>query len=279
MLSIVGTKQKTNRCINFLPVNFSVVFLLALIYSSLVVILLHILLQQQAMADSMKIIKTPATDAANTKLLISNDNFSSYQNRAFGITIKYPSSWEKIDEESKEREHNNRSIPDQVSSDKQVVEFISPLEHSSDKYQEALSISVHNLQTKHIGEFFGLFDKPMSQKILLHGFILSHITSLITKLPSFDLIKSESGNDEIILADGSLGHKIVYTYSGQGQIGNNNNNNNNNSSSITHLKVMEVLTVNYDRGYIIRYSSEPDKYNSYLPTIKNMINSFMIIAR
>jgi eukaryotic-like serine/threonine-protein kinase len=273
MLSIVGTKQKTNRCINFLPVNFSVVFLLALIYSSLVVILLHILLQQQAMADSMKIIKTPATDAANTKLLISNDNFSSYQNRAFGITIKYPSSWEKIDEESKEREHN-RSIPDQVSSDKQVVEFISPLEHSSDKYQEALSISVHNLQTKHIGEFFGLFDKPMSQKILLHGFILSHITSLITKLPSFDLIKSESGNDEIILADGSLGHKIVYTYSGQGQIGNNNG-----SSSNTHLKVMEVLTVNYDRGYIIRYSSEPDKYNSYLPTIRKMINSFMIIAR
>jgi serine/threonine-protein kinase len=272
MLSVVRTKQKTNMCINFLPANFSVLFLLVIIYISLVVIMLHTLPQQQAMADSMKIINTAATNPVNTntKLLISNDNFLSYQNHAFGIMIQYPSSWEKIEEQGKEGEHHDRPTPDQASSEEQVVEFVSPLERSSDKYQEALSISIHTLHTKNIGEFFGLFDRPTSQKISLHGFILSHITSLITKLPSFDLIESESGHDEITFPDGSLGHKIVYTYKGQGQIG---------SSSDAHLKVMEVLTVKHDRGYIIRYSSEPDKYYSYLPTIQKMINSFRIMAR
>jgi eukaryotic-like serine/threonine-protein kinase len=273
MLSVVCTKQKTNRCIIFLPVNFSVLFLLVMIHTTLVVILLHILLQQQAMADSRNIINT--ADPVNTKLLISNDNnFLGYQNRAFGIMIQYPSSWEKIEEEGKEGEHHDRGIPNQVSSDERVVEFISPLERSSDKYQETLSISVHSLHTKNIGEFFGLFDKPMSQKISLHGFILSHITSLITKSPSFDLIESESRNDEITLADGSLGHKIVYIYRGRGQIGSNSS-----SDSNTDLKVMEVLTVKHDRGYIIRYSSEPGKYYTYLPTIQKMINSFRIMAR
>jgi hypothetical protein len=182
--------------------------------------------------------------------------------------MQYPSNWEKIEEDGKEVERHDKNAPDQASSDEPVVEFVSPLEiSSSDKYQEALSISVHKLHTGNTGDFFGLFDKPTSQKILLHGFVLSHITSLIAKLPSFDLIKSESGNDEITLADGSLGHKIVYTYKGQGQISSNSN---------KHLKVMEVLTVSRDRGYIIRYSSESFKYYNYLPTIQRMVSSFRV---
>ena len=269
MLSVVCTKQKANRCINFLLADFSTLFILVVIHTLLVAILLHVLLQQQATAYSTKIINTATTDPVDVKTLISNNDFLSYQNRALGVMMQYPSNWEKIEENGKEVEGHDKNGPDQASSDDPVVEFLPPLEtsSSSDKYQEALSISVHKLHTGNRGEFFGLFDKPTSQKILLHGFVLSHITSLITKLPSFDLIKSESGNGEITLADGSLGHKIVYTYKGQGQVSSNSN---------THLKVMEVLTVSHDRGYIIRYSSEPFKYNSYLPIIQRMISSFMV---
>jgi hypothetical protein len=243
--------------------------------------------EQQAIADSSTKISTISgnTDQNNLKLSINinnNSNFLSYQNRAFGIAIQYLPTWQKVDEESQEKgkgevgkEHHiggnsMLSLPDQASSDEPMVEFVSPLEDSSDKYQETLSISVHKLHTRNIGDDFGLFDKPTSQKILLHGFVLSHITSLIAKLPSFDLIKSESGNGEIALADGRLGHKIGYTYKGKGQISSNSN---------THLKVMEVLTVSRDRGYIIRYSSEPFKYNSYLPTIQRMISSFRVTTK
>ena len=249
--------------------------------------LLYIIPQQQAIADSSTKITTISsnTDQNNLKLSINIDNnnhsnFLSYQNKAFGIAIQYPSTWQKVDEESHEKGKEEAekqyhvggnsmlSLPDEASSDEPIVELVSPLEDFSDKYQETLSISVHKLHTRNIGDDFGLFDKPTSQKILLHGFVLSHITSLIAKLPSFDLIKSESGNGEITLADGSLGHKIVYTYKGKGQISNN-----------THFKVMEVLTASRDRGYIIRYSSEPFKYYSYLPKIQRMISSFRVTTK
>jgi hypothetical protein len=268
MLSVVCAKQKANRCANFLLADFSPLLILVVIPTLLAATLLNVVLQQQATAYSMKIINTATTDPVDVKTLISNNDFLSYQNRALGVMMQYPSNWEKIDEDGKEVERHAKNAPDQATSDDPVVEFLSPLEaSSSDKYQEALGISVHKLHTGNRGEFFGLFDKPTSQKILLHGFVLSHITSLIAKLPSFDLIKSESGNGEITLADGSLGHKIVYTYKEQGQVSSNSN---------THLKVMEILTVSRDRGYIIRYSSEPFKYNIYLPTVQRMISSFRV---
>ena len=277
-------KHGTYTHITFLLSNFMISFLTEMIVSvSLAVILLWYLIPQQQVtaASSMNVIATSgSTGTINLKPSIenninnnnNNNNFVSYQNRAFGIVMQYLSPWQKIDEESHgegEDRHigGSRSLPDQASSDDPVVEFVSPLADSSDVYQETLSISVHKLHTRNIGEFFRFFDKPTSQKILLHSFVLSHITSLIAKLPSFNLIKSESGGDEITLSDGSIGHKIVYTYTGQQQIS---------SNSKIRLKVMEVLIVKNDIGYIITYSSEPDKYYSYLPTIQKMINSFRI---
>jgi hypothetical protein len=284
MLEIMHTgKQSTCTPITFLLSNFMISFITKMIVSiSLAIILVWYLVpQQQAIAaSSMNVIATSdSTDTINLKPSIenninNNNNFVSFQDRAFGIVMQYPSLWQKIDGESQgegEVRHigGSKSLPDQASSDDPVVEFVSPLAHSSDMYQETLSISVHKLHTKNIGEFFRLFDKPTSQKILLHGFVLSHITSLIAKLPSFNLIKSESGGDEITLSDGTIGRKIVYTYMGQRQISSNSN---------TQLKVMEVLIVKNDIGYIIRYTSEPNNYYSYLPTTQKMINSFRITA-
>jgi hypothetical protein len=271
----------THTPITFLLPNFKISFLIEMIVSvSLAVILLSYLIpQQQAIAaNNMNgIITSSTTGTINLKQSIdskinNNNNFASYQNRAFGIVIQFISTWQKIDDESQRQgdERNIggiRSLPDQVSSDEPVVEFVSPLADSSDIYQETLSISVHELHTRNIAEFFRFFDKPTSQQILLHSFVLSHITSLVAKLPSFNLIKSEFGGDEITLADGNIGHKIVYTYMGQRQISSKTN---------TQLKVMEVLLVKNDVGYILRYSSEPDKYYSYLPIIQKMVKSFRI---
>jgi hypothetical protein len=274
-------KHGTYTPITFLLSNFMISLLTEMIVSvSLAVILLWYLIPQQqaTAASSTNVIATSgSTGTINLKPYIenkinNNNNFVSYQNRAFGIVMQYLSPWQKIDEKSQgegEDRHigGSISLPDQASSDDPVVEFVSPLADSSDIYQETLSISVHKLHTRNIGEFSRFFDKPTSQKILLHSFVLSHITSLIAKLPSFNLIKSESGGDEITLSDGSIGHKIVYSYMGQQQIS---------SNSKIRLKVMEVLIVKNDIGYIITYSSEPDKYYSYLPTIQKMINSFRI---
>jgi hypothetical protein len=118
-----------------------------------VILLWYLIPQQQAIAaNSMNVIITSGnTGTINLKPSIgsnNNNNFLSYQNRAFGIVIQFLSTWQKIDVESQgegEVRHISisRSLPDQASSDDPVVEFVSPLANSSDIYQETLSISVH----------------------------------------------------------------------------------------------------------------------------------------
>jgi hypothetical protein len=80
-------------------VDFSILFILVVvIHTSLVAILLHVLLQQQAMACSMNIINTATTDPVDVKTPISNNDLLSYQNRALGVLMQYPSNWEKIED-------------------------------------------------------------------------------------------------------------------------------------------------------------------------------------
>jgi hypothetical protein len=42
----------------------------------------------------------------------------------------------------------------------------------------------------------------------------------------------------------------------------------------TTIKVMDVLMIKGDEGYIISYFSEPGKYWYYMPTIQKAIDSF-----
>jgi hypothetical protein len=123
----------------------------------------------------------------------------------------------------------------------------------------ALRISIHKLPSQNIiVNLFTLFDKTASQKISLEGFVLSHVTSLLTTLPDFHLSRSDSG--EITLPDNSPAHKLVYEYREQGQ------------KNILD-KGMEILMVKRDTGYIIRYIAEEPKYLDYLPIVQQMVNS------
>ncbi|MFL6403302.1 MAG: PsbP-related protein [Nitrososphaeraceae archaeon] len=55
--------------------------------------------------------------------------------------------------------------------------------------------------------------------------------------------------------------KIVYTYS---------------DSKNTNIKATDIATVNNDRLYVIQYYAESPKYQTYLPTLQKMIDSFQI---
>ena len=83
---------------------------------------------------------------------------------------------------------------------------------------------------------------------------------LSTKLSDFKFIKSESS--ETILSGGNANHKIIYMYR--------------EGKDDTTIKVMDVLMIKGDEGYIISYFSEPGKYWYYLPTVQKAIDSFQI---
>jgi hypothetical protein len=257
LLLLQVRKNKTRMTSSFLSSrsSFITIPLLLLVLSvPLIGIILYILLQQQAIADTTKRTNATANTPPNTNLRNNNNSLATYNNPTFRITIQYPPSWEKVEEKS----HGDRSSYQGSSSDKEVVKFRSPLEDQLDKYQESLIISVHILHHNSIADLLKIFDNPTSQRIWLHGFVLSRLTSLSTKLSDFKFIKSESS--ETILSGGNAAHKIVYMYR--------------EGKDDTTIKVMDVLMIKGDEGYIISYFSEPGKYWYYMPTIQKAIDSF-----
>ncbi|HET7345109.1 MAG TPA: PsbP-related protein [Nitrososphaeraceae archaeon] len=235
LLPHMCVKQKLGEIIRLSSSYFVILFAL-LIFSSLLTsaVLLHI--PQHAMAQ---------TDNKQTDNKESKSNFLRYENPSYGITIQYPTDWNRIKPVTFKGHHNIA-----------IVEFKSPLQNDL----ATIRISVHNLTSHNmLDQFTTFFDKSDSQKILLRGFILSYFTSLLTKkLPDFVFIKSES-DEKTTLADNPA-QKIVYQYRDEQDI----------------IKAMEVLTVKGDRGFIISYTAEVSKYPDFIPIIKKMMDSFEI---
>jgi hypothetical protein len=89
--------------------------------------------------------------------------------------------------------------------------------------------------------------------------VRANIANLKRSLPDFELNESTT----ITIADGNLAHKIVYTHREEENNG--------------QAKIMQVLMIKSDKIYLITYIAEERKYDSYLSTIQNMINSFEFI--
>jgi hypothetical protein len=235
----MSVKQKLREIIRHSSSYFVILFAL-LIFSSLLTSTVLLYIPQHAMAE---------TDNKQTANKESKSNFLEYENPSYGITIKYPTNWNKIEPVTFKGDHN-----------KAVVEFKSPSEKPLQNDLATIHISVHNLPPHNrLDQFTTFFDKSDSQKILLRGFILSYFTSLLTKkLPDFVFIKSES-DEKTTLADNPA-QKIVYQYRDEQDI----------------IKAMEVLTVKGDKGFIFSYTAEASKYSDFIPIIKKMMDSFEI---
>jgi serine/threonine-protein kinase len=120
--------------------------------------------------------------------------------------------------------------------------FQSPLESDSDRFQEQLIVNLVEL------------DNP----VLLDERTEKIIADLRTSLKNFEL--SDRCDREIILANGKT-NTICYTAQDEGR----------------KLKYLLALTLNGDRAYYLTYIAEPDKYDKFLGTAKEMMKSFQIV--
>ncbi|MDZ8079737.1 MAG: protein kinase [Nostoc sp. DcaGUA01] len=78
------------------------------------------------------LIASTATFIASLFILIPRNNtFEAYNNAIYGITIKYPSNWEKT------------GTPDRITGN--VVKFISPKETETDSYLENINLIIQDL--------------------------------------------------------------------------------------------------------------------------------------
>lgn len=185
-------------------------------------------------------------------------HFITYENSTYGIQMQYPSNWQKIQTEETSKGNND--------NDKPIVGFKLPssiganLVHKND--QATFIILIHKLPQNMISKMISFFDSRRSQEISFEAFVLSHLTNLLTKLPDFHLIKSESGGTQ--LRDKTPAHKLVYTYRGGGKKGNN----------VT--RDMEILAVKDDEEYIIRYVAQEPIFFDYMPYIQKIVKTFSI---
>jgi len=186
-------------------------------------------------------------------------HFITYENSTYGIQIQYPSNWQKVQTEETGKGNND--------NDKPIIEFkLAPIDganlvHKND--QGTFIILIHKFPPQNmISKIISSFDSRRSQEISFEAFVLSHLTNLLTKLPDFHLIKSESGGTT--LRDNTPAHKLVYTYSRGGKKSNN------------IIKNMEILAVKDDEGYIIRYLAQERIFFDYLPYIQETVKTFSI---
>lgn len=185
----------------------------------------------------------------------------SYENSTYGIRLQYPSSWQKMETSETNKENINYDY------DKPIVEFRLPSSVGASSEERGIQgrflILIHELPPQNmINKFIGSIDIARSQKISLEAFVLSHLTSLLTRLPDFHLIKSESGETSL---NGSIpAHKLVYLYTEQREKG----------SSV--MKDMEILAVKDDKGYIVSYLAQEPKFFDYLSYIQDIVKSFRI---
>jgi hypothetical protein len=242
-------KEKLRGSMKFsLPLQASLTSLL-LILCSLLSITIMFCIPKQAGAHVTIPIHTSTINLASTA------HFLKYENSTYGIKMVYPSNWQKIETKSHDKENRDNN--------KDIAEFtLSSSTNNPSIDQATLRILTHKLPSQNvIVNLFTLFDKTASQKISLEGFVLSHVTTLLTTLPDFHLIASDSR--EITLPDNTPAHKLVYEYREQGQ------------KNVLN-KGMEILIVKGATGYIIRYIAEEPKYLDYLPIVQQMVNSVEI---
>lgn len=162
--------------------------------------------------------------------MTTSSNLLTYENPTYAFRIQYPSNWEKV-EFNQGIEEGHRNI---------IVNFVSPLEGSSDTFREYLIIEVGDLRY---------------QNISLDQYIKTQISSR-RSLPRFELIESTSAT----LSDNPA-RKVVYSYS---------------NADIGITKTMELLTIKDDKLYFISYTADATKYSSYLDNIQKMTDSFKL---
>lgn len=118
------------------------------------------------------------------------------------------------------------------------VIFISPPESNSDRFLEKLTIAVF----------------PSNNNTSVNELVNGAINNYRDRYPDFQLIESKA-----ITFKTNPAYTIVYSYTDQ---------------ELRKVMAMDVGTSKDNRVYVFSYSADPTEYNSNMPTILKMINSF-----
>jgi len=151
-------------------------------------------------------------------------DFLVYMNLEHGIWMKYPSSWERIE---------------QPGAAGFAVVFLSPQEDPFDEFRENLNI----------------FVEPLPQPMTLEQVVAASGDTVLQQFQATFLEKATK--DQI---GGRPAYRTVYT----------------GSMMERALKWLQYYVVSGNRAYYVTYTSEPAKYDLFLPMVQQMLGSLEI---
>jgi eukaryotic-like serine/threonine-protein kinase len=129
--------------------------------------------------------------------------------------------------------------PDRITGN--VVKFVSPSANNTDKYYENISLIIQDLS---------------SSRSTLEQFTPFRLDVIKQSSPSIKII--QEGQQRLANREA---YQVIYTLQEDG----------------VSLQRLQIWTVKDSKAYILTYTAEPNQYSTYLPTAKQMINSFQII--
>lgn len=182
---------------------------------------------EKPIAEPLVAVVTSSPSVSNDRPIVANSNTSwqTYIDTLTGIKIKYYPTW-KIEDLEKIHKPDN-------------VVFYSPIQNSTDKYREAVSVRVENISKVKTN----LADYTKSSIAKIRS---SYKYAKITESSSVKLSKKPA-------------NLVIYTGIDK------------NGFSIKNL---EVLTIDQGKAYTVTYTAEPAQYYTFLQTVMTMINSF-----
>ena len=149
--------------------------------------------------------------------------FITYENSTHGIKIMYPQEWEKLE--------NYMGT---------TVLFRSPLENSSDTFQENVNIAY----------------ETVTSSMTLKDYTDLSIDQIKNTFEGIELIESNSAN----LA-GVPAKRVVFKGKQYGY----------------DLKWLQFYLLKGNKAYMITYTAEENKFDKYMSTVQTMVNTFEIL--
>ena len=202
-------------------------------------------LDQQALAAQTIKMKHPGSfvidNIASVPMINSKvTNFSIYRNLLYGIEIKYPVGWDKLEF-------------GQSNTDGLIVGFAIPREgkplseiNVSDFILENILIAVTRITSA---------PPPFSKSTILKDFVNEQISSFKQGLPEFQIIKS---NNTTI--DNNPTYQIEYA----------------SRSGHATFDTLQIWTISGNMIYTMIFNADPADYPTYLPIIQKMTDSFVV---
>jgi hypothetical protein len=203
-------------------------------------------IDQQALAAQTIKMKHPGSfvidNIASVPMINSKvTNFSIYRNLLYGIEIKYPAGWDKLEF-------------GQSNTDGLIVGFAIPREG---KPLSEINVSDFILENIMIG-VTRIISAPssFSKNTILNDFVNDQISSYKRELADYQIIKSNTTRS----IDNNPAYQIQYTHK---------------NGRIT-FDTLQIWTISGNKIYTILFNADPVDYPTYLPIIQKMTDSFVI---